>query len=160
MPIRHDCCGGLHLTFILPCKAAIRLSYSRTTHFRGLCTREYRREKEEVDLRLKIVQAGEPVLRQTARPLTHQEILGDEIQRLIGDMKETMQDAPGVGLAAPQVGLPLQLAVIEDREELLKGLPPQEVAEIKCRSWQRTTVSGVTRMRACCHPDKNRRTAT
>jgi peptide deformylase len=80
-------------------------------------------------MRLKIVQAGEPVLRQTARPLTHQEILGDEIQRLIGDMKETMQDAPGVGLAAPQVGLPLQLAVIEDREELLKGLPPQEVAE-------------------------------
>jgi peptide deformylase len=80
-------------------------------------------------LRLKIVQAGEPVSRQTARPLTHLEILGDEIQRLIGEMEETMQDAPGVGLAAPQVGLPLQLAVIEDREELLKGLPSQEVAE-------------------------------
>src|SRR5208282_4673038 len=68
-------------------------------------------------MRLKIVQAGEPVLRQTARPLIRQEILGDEIQRLIRDMKETMQDAPGVGLAAPQVGLSLQVAVIEDREE-------------------------------------------
>jgi peptide deformylase len=54
---------------------------------------------------------------------------GDEIQRLIQDMKETMQDAPGVGLAALQVGLPLQFAVIEDREDLWNGLPPQEVAE-------------------------------
>ena len=80
-------------------------------------------------MRLKIVQAGEPVLRQAARPLTSQEILGDEIQRLIRDMKETMRDAPGVGLAAPQIGLSLQLAVIEDREESLKELPPQELAE-------------------------------
>jgi peptide deformylase len=79
-------------------------------------------------LRLKIVQAGEPVLRQTARPLTPEEIRNDEIQRLIRDMKDTMQDAPGVGLAAPQVGLPLQLAVIEDREELLKAVPPQELS--------------------------------
>ncbi len=68
-------------------------------------------------------------MRQTARPLTRQEILGEEIQRLIVDMKETMRDAPGVGLAAPQVGLSLQLAVIEDREETLQDLPPQELAE-------------------------------
>jgi peptide deformylase len=80
-------------------------------------------------VRLKIVQAGEPVLRQSARALTRHEILGDEIQRLIRDMKETMRDAPGVGLAAPQVGLSLQLAVIEDREELFKDLPPQELAD-------------------------------
>jgi peptide deformylase len=80
-------------------------------------------------VRLKIVQAGDPVLRQVARPLTRHEILEDDIQRLIRDMRETMQDAPGVGLAAPQVGLPLQLAVIEDREDLLKDLPPQELAE-------------------------------
>ncbi len=82
-----------------------------------------------LNVRLKIVQAGEPVLRQTARLLSPQEILSDEIQRLIGDMQETMRDAPGVGLAAPQIGLPLQLAVIEDREELLKTLPPEEIAE-------------------------------
>jgi peptide deformylase len=44
-------------------------------------------------------------------------------------MRETMRDAPGVGLAAPQVGVPLQLALIEDREELLSTLPPQEIAE-------------------------------
>jgi len=86
-------------------------------------------EGEGSGLRLKIVQAGEPVLRQAARPLTRDEIWGDEVQRLIRDMKETMYDAPGVGLAAPQIGLSLQLAVIEDREDLLKDLPPQELAE-------------------------------
>jgi peptide deformylase len=80
-------------------------------------------------VRLKIVQAGEPVLRQAARRLTRQEILSDEIERLIHDMRETMRDAPGVGLAAPQIGLSLQLAVIEDREELLKDLPRQELAD-------------------------------
>jgi peptide deformylase len=80
-------------------------------------------------VRLKIVQAGEPVLRQTARALTRHEILGGEIERLILDLRETMQDAPGVGLAAPQVGLSVQLAVIEDREELLKDLPPQELVQ-------------------------------
>jgi peptide deformylase len=80
-------------------------------------------------VRLKIVQAGEPVLRAQARKLTYEEILSDEMQRLIRDMRETMRDAPGVGLAAPQVGVALQLAVIEDREELLSSLPAQELAE-------------------------------
>lgn len=80
-------------------------------------------------MRLKIVQAGDPVLREVARPLTPQEIGSEETQRLIRDMKETMYDAPGVGLAAPQVGVPLQLAVIEDREEYLKALPERELLE-------------------------------
>lgn len=63
---------------------------------------------------LKIVQAGDPVLRQTGRPLTPAEITSAEVQQLIELMRETMRDAPGVGLAAPQIGLPLQLTVIED----------------------------------------------
>jgi peptide deformylase len=80
-------------------------------------------------MRLKIAEAGEPVLRAQARPLTRAEILSDEIQRLIRDMRETMIDAPGVGLAAPQVGMSIQLAVIEDRKELFSSLPAQELAE-------------------------------
>jgi peptide deformylase len=80
-------------------------------------------------MRLKILQAGDPVLRSPARPLTPNEVLTDEIKRLITDMRETMHDAPGVGLAAPQVGLPLQLAVIEDREDFLKAIPPTELSE-------------------------------
>jgi peptide deformylase len=63
---------------------------------------------------LKIVQAGDPVLREPARPLTPADLAKAEIQQLIELMRETMREAPGVGLAAPQVGVPLQLAVIED----------------------------------------------
>jgi peptide deformylase len=80
-------------------------------------------------VKLKIVQMGDPVLRQNARALTPKEIVSEEIQRLILDMRETMHDAPGVGLAAPQVGLPIQLAVIEDREEFLKEASPDILAE-------------------------------
>ncbi|HEY4907671.1 MAG TPA: peptide deformylase [Candidatus Acidoferrum sp.] len=80
-------------------------------------------------MRLKIVQVGEPVLRTPAKPLTPEEVTSDDIKRLINDMRETMYDAPGVGLAAPQVGLPLQLAVIEDREDLLNPIPPADLEE-------------------------------
>lgn len=68
-------------------------------------------------VRLKILQAGDEVLRGKARELSRAEILGEETQALIQQMKNTMRDAPGVGLAAPQVGVPVRLAVIEDREE-------------------------------------------
>jgi peptide deformylase len=44
-------------------------------------------------------------------------------------MLETMRDAPGVGLAAPQVGMSLQLAVIEDRAEYLRDVKPELLAE-------------------------------
>jgi len=64
-------------------------------------------------MKLKIVQAGDPVLRQQGRELTKDEIKSPEVQRLIELMRETMHEAPGVGLAAPQVGVSIQLAVIE-----------------------------------------------
>jgi len=80
-------------------------------------------------MRLKIVQTGEPVLRQAARELSPEEIRGAEIQQLIEWMRETMRDAPGVGLAAPQVGLSLQLAVIEDPADLQRMMPPEKLAE-------------------------------
>jgi peptide deformylase len=85
-------------------------------------------------MRLKIVQAGEPVLREAARLLTPQEIASEEIQRLIRDMHDAMRDAPGVGLAAPQIGQPLQLAVIEDREDLLKSYAAADLAERERRA--------------------------
>jgi peptide deformylase len=73
---------------------------------------------------LEILQVGEPVLRQRARPLTVAEIRSAPIQGLIEQMRETMREAPGVGLAAPQIGQSLQLAVVEDREEYLQGISP------------------------------------
>jgi len=57
-----------------------------------------------------IVVVGNPVLRQKARRVSQ---VDRPIQKLIDDMVETMRKAPGVGLAAPQVGVPLRLAVVE-----------------------------------------------
>ncbi len=78
---------------------------------------------------LPIVQAGDPVLRTPARPLSLDEIQSTAIQQLIADMRETMRAAPGVGLAAPQIGLGLQLAVIEDAPEYQANATPAELAE-------------------------------
>lgn len=69
------------------------------------------------------------MLRQMPRALSPKEIRSQAIQNLIELMRETMRDAPGVGLAAPQVGEPLQLAVIEDRVEYHKGLTEAELKE-------------------------------
>ena len=80
-------------------------------------------------MRLKLVQAGEPVLRRTAEPLAIKEIASREILRLIEDMRDTLEDAPGVGLAAPQVGIPIQLAIIEDRPEYSRDIPAEQLAE-------------------------------
>jgi peptide deformylase len=66
---------------------------------------------------LPIVQAGDPVLRERARELSPKEIRSKEMRELIDQMRETMREAPGVGLAAPQIGKGFQLAVIEDRPE-------------------------------------------
>lgn len=64
-----------------------------------------------------IVQAGHPVLRRRAAPFDGQ-IPPEQLDRLIGIMRQVMHDAPGVGLAAPQLGIPLQLAVLEDQFEV------------------------------------------
>jgi peptide deformylase len=85
---------------------------------------------------LKIIQIGEPMLRQPARPLSIEEIKSIRIQQLIEMMSETMHQAPGVGLAAPQIGEPLQLAVIEDQADYIKDVPQEIVA-----ARERSTVS-------------------
>jgi peptide deformylase len=77
---------------------------------------------------LPIVHAGEPVLREQARALSPQEIRSKDIQKLIEHMRETMRKAPGVGLAAPQIGLSLQMAVIEDRKEYHKDVSAEQLA--------------------------------
>ncbi|MHB2019637.1 MAG: peptide deformylase [Candidatus Xenobia bacterium] len=80
---------------------------------------------------LPIVRAGDPVLRQQARPLTPEEIRSPRIRRLIEQMRETMRKAPGVGLAAPQIGESLQLLVLEDAAELQRELPAALLAEMQ-----------------------------
>lgn len=58
----------------------------------------------------KIITLPDPVLRKKARKITE---FGPELQNLIDDMVETMREAPGVGLAAPQIGVSSRLIVVE-----------------------------------------------
>src|SRR5436190_23489346 len=73
-----------------------------------------------------IVVLGNPVLRNKARKVTR---FDDSIRRLVKDMIETMRDAPGVGLAAPQIGVPLQVAVIETEQDVVHVLVNPEIVK-------------------------------
>jgi len=70
----------------------------------------------------KIVYIPDPVLRKKARKVTD---FGPELQTLIDDMVMTMREAPGVGLAAPQVDVPLRLIVIEYGDDEDETVPPK-----------------------------------
>lgn len=80
-------------------------------------------------VRLKIVSVGEPILRAEAQELSKEQILSSSVQGLIEYMRETVRDAPGVGLAAPQVGESFQLVVIEDKVEYQVNLTEAELIE-------------------------------
>ena len=56
---------------------------------------------------------GHPVLRQLARPVTVEELRSDALRALVADMIDTLRDYGGIGLAAPQVGESIRLALIE-----------------------------------------------
>jgi peptide deformylase len=62
---------------------------------------------------LAIRELGDPVLRERAREVTPEELASDEVQTLIDDMVETKRAANGAGLAAPQVGESLRIAIAE-----------------------------------------------
>src|SRR6202042_1513036 len=64
---------------------------------------------------LAIRELGDPVLREVARPVGAAALATAETQGLIDSMIETMRAADGAGLAAPQVGVPLRIAVVEVR---------------------------------------------
>ncbi len=57
-----------------------------------------------------IIHIPDPVLRETSKPV---ERIDDDIHRLLDDMAETMYDAPGIGLAAIQIGIPLRVVTID-----------------------------------------------
>lgn len=85
---------------------------------------------------LPIVVHPDPVLRHKAKRVSH---IDEPLNRLIDDMIETMNDASGVGLAAPQVGISFKIAVI--------GIPEEEVIvlvnpEVVKKSGERTVIEG------------------
>jgi peptide deformylase len=75
-----------------------------------------------------IVQAGNPVLRRPADLVTPDKIGTRELKHLVATMVDVMRAAPGVGLAAPQIGVGLQIIVLEDKEELMARLSPADRA--------------------------------
>jgi peptide deformylase len=75
---------------------------------------------------LPIVECGDPVLRRPAAPVSPSDLGTSEFQLLIDRMRATMYAAPGVGLAAPQVGVPIQLAVLQDGPERWSQLTDDE----------------------------------
>ena len=72
----------------------------------------------------RILTAEEPILRERTKKVS---TFDASLHRLLDDMLETMRDAPGVGLAANQIGVPLQVAVIEIEDRITELVNPQIV---------------------------------
>jgi len=75
-----------------------------------------------------IVVAGDPVLRTPCRHLAPEELADSHFPELIDVMTEVLRLAPGVGLAANQIGLPIAVALVEDRPEYLEAIDPAVLA--------------------------------
>jgi len=76
-----------------------------------------------------IVRAGSPVLRARAAEVEPAEIGSKALRDLVRTMIEAMRRAPGVGLAAPQIGVSKRVIVLEDAERLMATLSPAARAE-------------------------------
>jgi peptide deformylase len=77
---------------------------------------------------LPIVLCGDPVLRRAAGPVDPARLRRGDLAELVARMRVTMEAAPGVGLAAPQIGEPLQLAVMADDPERWGQLTEEQLA--------------------------------
>lgn len=84
---------------------------------------------------MEIVQYGDPVLRKKCKPVKE---VTEKIKTLVDDMLETMYDAQGVGLAAPQVGVDLRIAIVDVSHDIEcisflkingKNIPPAQMPE-------------------------------
>jgi len=75
-----------------------------------------------------IVALGNAVLRRKAKKVSR---IDASIRTLVQDMIETMRDAPGVGLAAPQIGVPLQVAVVEAEKDEIHVLVNPEIVTLE-----------------------------
>ncbi len=72
----------------------------------------------------KILNVRESALHKTSKSVTN---FDDRLHRLLDDMKETLEDAGGVGLAAPQVGILRRVVLVDNGEEVLELVNPELV---------------------------------
>jgi peptide deformylase len=91
-----------------------------------------------------IVQVGDPVLRVRAVDVPTGHLGTGPFQRFVALMAEVMRKAPGVGLAAPQIGVPWRLFVFEDTEERMARLTPAERGERERMPYPFTVVANPT----------------
>lgn len=75
------------------------------------------------DMQLEVLELGNPKLRQTARPV--EDLTHADMQSLIDDLIGTMKQSNGVGIAAPQVGVDLQVVIVASRPTLRYPHAPQ-----------------------------------
>lgn len=73
-----------------------------------------------------ILTKEDPTLRKVSRPVTK---FDDRLHELLDDMAETLEDARGVGLAAPQVGILRRVVVVDVGEEILELINPEIISE-------------------------------
>jgi peptide deformylase len=78
-----------------------------------------------------IVQAGAAVLRRGAHPIDPNKAGSPELAQLIDEMWAALTESPGVGLAAPQIGVPLRLVVIHDLQEYIDRVSESRRAELE-----------------------------
>ena len=78
-------------------------------------------------MKLPIYAYGQPVLKQKAAPITADY---PDLSTLIANMWETMYEAQGVGLAAPQIGLPIRLFVVDTTQMMKKGEEDEGIKQV------------------------------
>lgn len=91
-----------------------------------------------------IVLAGTPLLRKAAALVPPEELGTKELKALVTTMVAVMRKAPGVGLAAPQIGVNRQVIVLEDSEALMARLSPEDRAARGRTPFPLTTVINPT----------------
>ncbi len=98
-----------------------------------------------------IVKHGDPVLRKTARTVLE---FNERLHTLLDDMKDTMYDADGVGLAAPQVGVLRRVCVIDIGEGLIELVNPVIIEKSGVQNEQEGCLSLPGNYKTTCRPMK------
>ncbi|XP_020173109.1 peptide deformylase 1A, chloroplastic isoform X1 [Aegilops tauschii subsp. strangulata] len=97
------------------------------------------------------VKAGDPVLHEPAQEVSPGDVPSEKIQGVIDQMIAVMRKAPGVGLAAPQIGVPLKIIVLEDTQEYISYASKEDIDAQDRRSFD-LLVGIFFRMELCSPP--------
>jgi Polypeptide deformylase len=101
--MRHNCPNEIRIVkrFLSSARSRSRLRVSAAGWFSGFGAKK--------SMLPEIVKAGDPVLYEPAQEVAKEEIGSEKIEKIIEEMISVMRQGPGVGLAAPQIGIPLKV---------------------------------------------------